>query len=55
MDLFKKKLLKKRSQGVEMVEMAIIIAIIVGIGLIFKSQLTAFVNKIFGDLINAGF
>ncbi len=49
------KLLRKTSPGLEMVEIAILIAIIVALGLIFKTQLTAFVNKVFGDLMNADF
>ena len=45
----------KTSPGLEMVEVAILIAIVVALGLIFKAQLTAFVNKVFGNLINANF
>jgi len=44
-----------KSKGMEMVEAAILIAIVVALGLIFKTQLTSFVNKIFGDLMNTGF
>ncbi len=46
---------RKKSPGLEMVEVAILIAIVVALGLIFKTQLTAFVNKVFGNLMNAGF
>jgi hypothetical protein len=49
------KLLMKRSEGLEMVEVAILIAVVVALGLIFKAQLTAFVNKVFGNLMNADF
>ncbi len=48
-------MLKKRSKGLEMVEVAILIAVVVALGLIFKTQLTAFVNKVFGNLMNADF
>ena len=46
---------RRRSPGLEMVEVAILIAIVVALGLIFKAQLTAFVNKVFGNLMNANF
>ena len=46
---------KRKSPGLEMVEVAILIAIVVALGLIFKAQLTAFVNKVFGNLMNADF
>jgi hypothetical protein len=49
------KLFERRSPGLEMVEIAILIAIVVALGLIFKAQLTAFINKVFGDLMNADF
>ena len=48
-------MLKKRSKGLEMVEVAILIAVVVALGLIFKTQLTAFVNKVFGNLMHADF
>lgn len=48
-------MLKRRSKGLEMVEVAILIAVVVALGLIFKTQLTAFVNKVFGNLMNADF
>ena len=41
------KMLKKRSKGLEMVEVAILIAVVVALGLIFKTQLTNLVNSIF--------
>ncbi len=43
------------SRGMELVQVAILIAIAVVIGLIFNKQITAFVNKVFKDLINARF
>ena len=39
----------------ELVQVAILIAIAVALGLIFKSQITKFVNNVFGDLLGAGF
>ena len=50
-----KKLFFGKSEGMEMVEAAILIAIVVVLGLIFKTKLTEFVNKVFGDLMNAEF
>ncbi len=49
------KLIGKKYPGLEMVELAILIAIVVALGLIFKTQLTAFINKVFGNLMNADF
>ena len=42
-------------KGMELVQVAILIAIAVVIGLIFNKQITAFVNRVFKDLINAKF
>ncbi len=47
------RLLNKR--GMEMVQVAILVAIAVTIGLIFKDQITSFVNNTFGSLSNAKF
>ncbi len=44
-----------KSKGMEMVQVAILIAIAIAVGLIFKTQITKFVNKVFGNLMNAGF
>lgn len=41
--------------GMELVQVAILIAIAVAIGIIFKSSITDFVNKIFGNLNAANF
>ena len=38
--------------GMEMVQVAILVAIAVALGLIFKTQLTDFVNKTFQGLSN---
>ncbi|MHC1722417.1 MAG: hypothetical protein AB9836_04330 [Aminipila sp.] len=37
------------------VQVGILIAIAIGIGLIFKSQITAFINGTFSNLMNSGF
>lgn len=36
--------------GMEMVQVAILIALAIALGLIFKTQITAFVNSVFQDL-----
>ncbi len=45
---------RKKSKGMEMVQVAILVAIAIGLGLIFKEEITSFVNDIFSDL-NADF
>ena len=45
----KNELLKRRS-GMELVQVAILIAIAVTLGLIFKTQITDFVNRTFEGL-----
>lgn len=52
-DLAIKKILNK--QGMELVQVAILVAIAVAVGLIFKTSITEFVNKIFGNLNAANF
>lgn len=39
-------------RGMEMVQVAILVGIAVIVGLIFKSQITNFVNGVFADLFN---
>jgi len=41
--------------GMEMVQVAILVAIAVAIGLIFKGSITKFVNQIFDNLNSANF
>lgn len=41
--------------GMELVQVAILIAIAVALGIIFKTSITDFVNKIFGNLNAANF
>ena len=50
----KMKQLNKRlgNSGMEMIQVAILIALAISLGLIFKSEITAFVNKTFSNLNN---
>ena len=43
------------NRGMELVQVAILIAIAIVIGLIFNKQITNFVNGVFKDLFNARF
>lgn len=43
------------NKGMELVQVAILIAIAVAVGIIFNKQITSFVNRVFKDLLNAGF
>ena len=45
----------RNKKGMEMVQVAILVAIAVAGGIIFKSSVTDFVNKIFGNLNAANF
>ena len=45
----------KSKRGMEMVQVAILVAIAVTLGLIFKTQITDFVNDTFGSLSSAKF
>ena len=49
-----KKVLSARSGGMEMVQVAILVAIAIILGLIFKSEITAFINKTL-EALNSGF
>lgn len=42
-------------QGMEMVQVAILVAIAVAVGIIFKSSIVDFVNRVFGNLDAANF
>lgn len=42
-------------KGMEMVQVAILVAIAIGLGLIFRTQITNFVNATFQNLMNSGF
>jgi hypothetical protein len=43
------KLLKKKD-GMELVQAAILIAVAVGLGIIFKGEITSFMNETFSNL-----
>lgn len=45
--------LMRSRRGMELVQVAILIAIAVALGIIFKTEITSFVNKTF-DALNAG-
>ena len=45
----------RREDGMELVQVAILIAIAVFLGLIFKEKIGKFVNNVFGDLLKADF
>ena len=47
-----RKVLSGRSDGMEMVQVAILVAIAIILGLIFKSEITAFINKTLESLNN---
>ena len=47
---FKMNLFSDRESGMELVQVAILIAIAIVLGLIFKTQITDFVNNVFRDL-----
>ena len=47
--------LNSDDRGMELVQVAILIAIAVVIGIIFNKQITSFVNGVFKDLFRAGF
>ena len=45
----------RNKKGMEMVQVAILVAIAVVVGIIFKTSVVDFVNRIFGDLDAANF
>lgn len=45
----------KNRKGMEMVQVAILVAIAVALGLVFKEQINNFVNNTFSSLNNAKF
>lgn len=51
-DEYMKKIGNKK--GMEMVQVAILVAIAIVLGLIFKTEITAFINKTF-EALNGGF
>ena len=50
-----RKRLRMNRRGMEMIQVAILIAIAVTLGQIFKTQITDFVEDTFGSLSNAKF
>ena len=50
-----RKRLRMNRRGMEMIQVAILIAIAVTLGLILKTQITDFVEDTFGSLSNAKF
>ena len=48
-------LLLGNKKGREMVQVAILVAIAVAVGIIFKSSIVDFVNRVFGNLDAANF
>ncbi len=48
------KWFKNNKKGMEMVQVAILVAIAIVLGLIFKTEITDFVNRTF-DSLNSGF
>lgn len=49
------KFLNPNKKGMEMVQVAILVAIAVGLGLIFKERIGEFITKTFDGLMNSGF
>ena len=47
--------MRMSKSGMEMVQVAILIAIAVAVGLIFKTQISNFVNGVFKNLLDANF
>ena len=45
----------RAQEGMELVQVAILIAIAIFLGLIFKDKISKFVNNVFGDLLKADF
>ena len=50
-----KKLMTNNKKGMEMVQVAILVAIAIGLGLIFKEQIGEFINSTFGTLNDSNF
>lgn len=48
-------IIRNNKKGMEMVQVAILVAIAVGLGLIFKEKIGEFINVTFDNLMNSGF
>ena len=49
------RLMSNNKKGMEMVQVAILVAIAIGLGLIFKDKIGEFVTATFDNLMNSGF
>ncbi|HHU17715.1 MAG: hypothetical protein ACOX4V_10170 [Anaerovoracaceae bacterium] len=49
------RIIRNNKKGMEMVQVAILVAIAVGLGLIFKEKIGEFINITFENLMNSGF
>ena len=49
------RIIRNNKKGMEMVQVAILVAIAIGLGLIFKEKIGEFVNGTFANLMNSGF
>lgn len=49
------KLITNNKKGMEMVQVAILVAIAIGLGLLFKDQIGDFINKTFETLNGSNF
>lgn len=49
------KIFTNNKKGMEMVQVAILVAIAIGLGLLFKSQIGGFISKTFETLNNSSF
>lgn len=49
------RLFKNSKSGMELVQVAILVAIAIVVGLIFKNEITEFVNGVFDSLSGSGF
>ncbi len=49
-----KKILKDQ-RGMEMVQVAILIAIAIGMGILFKGKIGEFISSVFNDLVGSDF
>jgi len=49
------RIIRNNKKGMEMVQVAILVAIAVGLGLVFKEKIGEFINMTFDSLMNSGF
>lgn len=53
--MIKRLKIKNSKKGMEMVQVAILVAIAIALGIVFKNQITDFVNETFDKLSSSGF